>query len=218
MYTYRPTGCTRPAGRAVQTTPGGRLAARSISPPMDAERREAVRRGLAFMATFYEGAGGDDALVMLGEQCIGMFYDVFLTGCDEELCTIAGDHALRLLKRLEALYLQASWSHTTSRQYMEALGLLRYEGLRGWDSSLILKRLDAVTAVLVGGESESSSSGAAAVGATFAYEDLTLPVDKLGDLQLGCLESAALLLQLRRLHHGALHEVIPHRKRHCCCR
>jgi hypothetical protein len=85
---------------------------------MDARRRDAVRRGLAFMATFFEGPCGDDALLLLGEQCVGMFYDVWLTGCDEELCTTAGEHALGLLCRLEAHYLKASWSAVSSKQYV----------------------------------------------------------------------------------------------------
>ena len=50
---------------------------------MDEPRRQAVLRGLDFMAAYL---ASDETLFLLGGQAVGCFFDVFLSECDTAVC------------------------------------------------------------------------------------------------------------------------------------
>lgn len=108
-----------------------------------ATKLEAIERGLRYMERYFEA--DSTLLTMLGEQCVGMFFDVFKTHCDEAVCNLAKDCSLRLLCRLEHHMLTdhywaqpATW---TATKFLDVVAMVRYSDL-GWSPEPLLRRAD----------------------------------------------------------------------------
>ena len=119
-------------------------------PPLPAatsssERHAAVGRGLDFIRAHLQADHPRRAL-LLGEQSIGMFYDVWYSGADEALCERAKQTAIELFELLEAHWYstwQLPWS---AHQLLDVLSLIRFEPL-GVDTTRLLARVDEAIAI-----------------------------------------------------------------------
>jgi hypothetical protein len=135
-----------------------------------AARHAAVGRGLDFIYAHLSEDAPRRAL-LLGEQCVSMFYDVWLSDADDTLCEVARQRALSLLATLEEHYL-AHWPLPwDTRQLLEVLCLVRFEPL-GHDLSRLLALADE------------------AVGGSVDMRHLTLSAAQHADWQAGQLSSA----------------------------
>ena len=65
---------------------------------MDSRRAAAVQRGMAFM---FKHLQRDGHLYLLGAQCVGMFFDIYLSETDGGVCEAARQYCLVLLSQLE---------------------------------------------------------------------------------------------------------------------
>ena len=71
-------------------------------------RHAAVKRGLDFMYA-YLMQDQPRRVLILGEQCVQMFYDVYISGADDTaLCTASRTYALSLLEILDVQW-RSSW-------------------------------------------------------------------------------------------------------------
>ena len=106
---------------------------------MDPLRRDAVLRGLAWM---HEFLSRDGQLFLLGSQCIGMFYDVFLSETDDEVCEVARMYTVALLELFEERWLEHWPLPWTGAHLLSVISLVRYEPC-GFDLGPLLQRADA---------------------------------------------------------------------------
>lgn len=71
-------------------------------------RHAEVKRGLDFIYT-YLMQDRPRRVLLLGEQCVQMFFDVYISGADDEaLCTASRTYALSLLEILDEQW-RSSW-------------------------------------------------------------------------------------------------------------
>lgn len=133
-------------------------------------RHAAVARGLTFVRD-YIAEDTPRRAILLGEQCVAMFYDVWSSAEDEALCEMAKESAVVLLTTLEVYWFDNWPLPWSERQLLEVLAIVRYEAL-GVDISRLLARVDDSLA-------------------SIDMRHLTLPAAQHADWQTGQLSSNA---------------------------
>ena len=91
-------------------------------------RHEAVSRGLDFIYE-YLSEESPRRVILLGEQCVEMFFDVAQAEADNELCAKAKRYALEMLTVLDHHW-RATWPLPwNDHQFLEVITLIRYAGM-----------------------------------------------------------------------------------------
>ena len=154
---------------------------------MDSRRAAAVQRGMAFM---FKHLQRDGHLYLLGAQCVGMFFDIYLSETDGGVCEAARQYCLVLLSQLEEHWLR-HWQLPWTRDHLlEVLEVVRFASV-GFDLGNILERADKAVAqgsidmrnltLLDYGDYQSGIMtteawfGAMCVASAFEYADTVFP-------------------------------------------